>query len=120
MNSIVFPGLDLDDTPMEEFRYLAHWCFAMLTLDTSDGSRVELLFTGTLAHRFQPAPVREHLRIDGAYPRTLMRRERSPWMAALARKLDRTGDVLPQGLKHYVVPTNDGVWECLALDVVLR
>ena len=114
MTRVVIDNIELDDAPMERVQFTSGEGAASLLADLVDGHRIAIYFVGVRAFRFAPLFDRRFLSVDGHYRRTVVEIMDSPWIADLRSLHEKAQETLPSELHHYVVPSDDGVWEFLA------
>ncbi|WP_044889903.1 hypothetical protein [Myxococcus hansupus] len=114
-------GLEIDDAPMEEVTFSAQGGRAQMAVDTADGRRVSLEFRGAVAMRMVPSVLvdRDQLRVDGRYRRCVLISDDSEWLRQLISASVHAKEPIDGALVHFIVPSDDWVWELLARDCCL-
>ena len=57
---------------------------------------------------------RHSLYVDGSYQRTILETTKSPWIDALHAGERASREQVSERIKHFLIPSDDGVWEILA------
>ncbi|WP_147449063.1 hypothetical protein [Corallococcus terminator] len=93
-----------------------------MELDTFNGPRVLLVFRAVVGHRYVPSVLvdRSALYVQGDYRKSVLRVEPSDWCTEVVTAAKQEGAPILGELRHYVVPSDDGVWELLAKDCTLH
>lgn len=121
MVRVVFEELVVDSAPMERFRFDASPPTGVLEVDTEDDERVSIVFEGVVGFRYVPSACfdRRTIYVEGEYRPTVLLVEPSEWVREVVSAHEAQGEPLGSPLHHYVVPSDDGVWELLAVRCVL-
>lgn len=116
MNSIEFKSLILDDAPMERASFDVGAGEFKLEVDTEDDKRVTLLFKRVMGMRFTPSVCfdRRSLYVEGCYIKTVIRIDNSQWIKEVNKAEEEASEPITKDVNHYVIPSDDGVWEILA------
>lgn len=116
MNLIEFKSLILDDAPMERASFDTKTGEFKLEVDTEDDKRVTLLFKRVMGIRFIPSVCfdRRPLYIEGRYIKTVIRIDNSSWIQEINRAEEEASEPITKEVNHYVIPSDDGVWEVVA------
>ncbi|WP_147443881.1 hypothetical protein [Corallococcus sicarius] len=116
--AVLAEDLEFDDAPMEEVVFSSSSGGVRMRLDLHAGGSVGLEFRGVRAMRMVPSVFidRNRLRVNGVYRRSVLVLERSEWLGDLVRASVSAGEPVSCRLSHYVVPSDDWVWELLASD----
>jgi hypothetical protein len=81
--------------------------------EDEEGERRSIVFQGACALEYGPLLDRTMLFVDGVYQRTVVGWSESPWLAKTLRALLEDGKA-PEILNHYLMPSDDGVWQVIA------
>lgn len=114
---VLYDDIEFDDAPMECMRFFSARRAADLEIDTARGGRVVFEFSSVVAIRFAPMFDRRPIMVDGSYRRTLLVDDGSQWLSALRDSYAAAEESAPGSLEHYLVPSDDGVWEIVARGV---
>ena len=116
MISLPYDDLRLDDAPREVVRVDAAANRMVIELDDEVDARWRVTFAGVKAVRYVPSVLvdRRRLFVGSSYVKSILVEAPSPWIAELHHAEDRDGEAPSQGLHHYIVPSDEGVWELLA------
>ncbi|MDY0093177.1 MAG: hypothetical protein RBT80_10820 [Candidatus Vecturithrix sp.] len=122
MNIIEFSSFILDDAPCEKAYFDSETREFRLEVDTENEQRVHLVFKRIFGIRFIPSVCydRRSLYIGGHYVKTVVRIEPSQWILEIHRAEAEASEPITEGLIHYVIPSDDGVWEIVAKGCAIK
>ena len=114
----VFQDVVLDDAPVESYVFDASSGSARLDVDLADERRASFIFEGVIGVRQVPSVEfdRRRLYIDGVYCRSVVEVQDSEWIATIVTAAKAQGGPVPTKIQHYIVPSDDWVWEIVARD----
>ncbi len=108
--------LIIDDVPMEMVLFDSGTKLLKMTLEKESSEPATVWFQTVVAFRYEPSVMvdRRQLYVDGEYIRSVLLMEGSSWLVELRAKAAEQSESLPSHLQHFVIPSDDGVWEILA------
>jgi hypothetical protein len=114
----VFQDVVLDDAPVESYAFSAHSTSARLEMDLADEQRASFVFDGVVGARQVPSVEfdRGRLYVDGSYCRSVVEVQDSEWIAQILSAARERGEPARSNMRHYIVPSDDWVWEIIARD----
>lgn len=113
---IVYRGLLLGDVPMERVEFDPCSKSVIFELDLENEDRFRVSFEPVAGLRLTPSACfdRRSLYVDGSYQRTILETTKSPWIDALHAGERASREPVSARIKHFLIPSDEGVWEILA------
>ena len=108
-----------DDAPLERFIYSAKNSTVIFEADTEDEARITLTFIGVISFKFTPSFCFDRSKIytNDGYNKSLLHVKESVWIEEINKAKVEYGEFKDNDLKHYLIPSDDGIWEIAAHDV---
>ena len=119
MISIVFKDFVLDDAPMERFVFSGGGNRIELSVDDDNGRRHSFRFEGVSAFKYHPSDCfdRDPFYVGGIYRKTILLLKESEWVVELNRRESEQLEPVSNNLNHYLMPSDEGVYELLARSI---
>jgi hypothetical protein len=113
---IVSKSLVIDDVPMEKVEFQSGSRVLRMSLEKEGGIPVVLVFRKVASFRFVPSVMydRRNLFVEGEYIRSVLAIKGSEWLSDLLCQAAESSEPISHELCHFVVPSDEGVWEILA------
>ena len=117
-NKIVFENIILDDAPLEKIMFDASTGNLIFEADLENEQRISFIFKTIRGMKQSPSLLFDRAKhyINNEYKKTVIQIHDSDWIVKIKEAELSEGERISNKLEHYLIPSDDWVWEILAND----